>query len=204
MGTKIASGSYDGITVKLWDVETQQNISTFEGPRAWGSFRSRFQPMAQKSPPDPMMAQPSCGTLQRNKISTPLSMMGLLHGSIRVAFSPDGTILALGRGNGVRSGTLELWDVATRRIVASLMQHLYSLTSLCRFHAMGNDPRLRGMGWNGQAMGHDDAKQFSLPLPHTSAIYSVSFSPDGGTLASGTVGGHGRTVGYVWVDGSSS
>ena len=93
-----------------------------------------------------------------------------------VAFSPDGTTLASGAGDGVK-----LWDVSTRTLSATLPRGAASL-------AFSPDGTILASGAGVEIELRDVATdQIIATLSgHTHPIRSLAFSPDGGILASGT------------------
>ena len=101
-----------------------------------------------------------------------------------VVFSPDGTTLA----SGVWGGTVKLWDVATRRNVATLSGH----TGLVYSVAYSPDGTMLASGsWDGTVKLWDVAKKENIISleGHTDRVYSVAFSLDGTTLVSGSYDG---------------
>ena len=128
-------------TVKLWDVETHENIATLEG--------------------------------HTNTVYS-------------VSFSPDGTTIA----SGSFDDTVKLWDVATRTNIATLEGH----TSLVFSVAFSPDGTTLASGsYDNTVKLWDVATRTNIATlkGHTDWVRSVSFSPDGTTLASGS---HDNTV----------
>ena len=181
-GTILASGSYDG-TIELWDIATQQNIDTFEG-------HTDAVSSVALSADGAILASGSCdGTTKLWDVATQqnidiLEEDGLAPCIYSVAFSPDGAILAIGRGNDPFGGTVKLWEVSTRRIVASFVPHLGSVT----FVSFSRDGGTLASGSRDGTVKLWDVATYAqiASLPHTAEVWSVSFSPDGGTLVSGT------------------
>ncbi len=120
-----------------------------------------------------------------------------------LAFSPDGRLLA----SGSEDMTILIWDVVERRQVGPpLRGHADQVTSL----AFNNDGGLlasggcheydRALCLHGEIRLWDmaDHEPYVLPLVgHAHAVTSVAFSPDGKTLASGSVD---RTINLWDVD----
>jgi WD40 repeat protein len=106
-----------------------------------------------------------------------------------VAFSPDGRLLATaGEDHMVR-----LWDVATKRRVASLAGH----TDIVRQVAFSRDGRLLVSGsWDRSVRLWDVATRRPIAAlkGHKYRIHAVAFSPDGKTVASGCNDVRDRTV----------
>jgi PKD repeat protein len=97
-----------------------------------------------------------------------------------VTFSPDGKLLALGRGFDV-----EVWDIVQQKQVASLSGHEKYVFSV----AFSPDGRLLASGSpDGRAIVWDVGKQqpVQVLLEHVNSVNSVAFSPDRRWLASGS------------------
>ena len=102
---------------------------------------------------------------------------------LSVSFSPDGMTLASGSWD---EGTVRLWDVATGRHLNTLPGHTDDVYE-CQLFTRRHDARLWELGRNCSVMGCYATGRHLNTLPgHTGVVYSVSFSPDGMTLASGS------------------
>jgi WD40 repeat protein/transcriptional regulator with XRE-family HTH domain len=103
-----------------------------------------------------------------------------------VAFSPDGKTLA----TGTRKGAVQLWDVATGRLIATPVTGGTGDVSSMAFSPDGNTLAIGG--FNGIVRLWDVATHHLDGAPitaYTSAIVAVAFSEDGKTLATGSDGG---------------
>ena len=96
----------------------------------------------------------------------------------RLSFSPDGATLA---SRPERDGTIKLWDVASRRNIATL-EHLGRINSV----VFSPDGATLASGAGETIKLWDVASRRNIAtLEHLGRINSVVFSPDGATLASG-------------------
>jgi WD40 repeat protein len=101
-----------------------------------------------------------------------------------VAFSPDGTVLAAAGGN-ANDFNVHVWDVATGQLVGILNGHTDIVWGL----AFSPDGKLlASISRDHQAIIYDWRNgEFVKTLDFPSEVVSVSFSPDGQTLAVGGV-----------------
>ena len=178
-GTKLASGSVDQ-TVNLWDVATRTNIATLEPGTS--VFSVSFSPDGKT-----LASGASDGTVNLWNVATKRNIAPLEgHTSVAysVSFSPDGKTLA----SGASDGTIKLWDVATRRNTATLEGHTSSVLSV----VFSPDSKILASGSFGSRVKlWDVATRTNIAtLELGKSVFSVSFSPDGTTLASGA----GRAV----------
>ena len=148
-GQTLATGSMDK-TIRLWDVETRQQMATLEGHTDW-VHSVAFSPDGQT-----LASSSGDLTVRLWDVDTRQLLISLEKSyGISVAFSPDGQTLATGRPSGI----IHLWDVSTGQQMATLDAH--------------------GSGVYSVALATLDA--------HGSGVYSVAFSPDGQTLATGSM-----------------
>ncbi len=154
-GRTLASGSDDG-TIRLWDVAGTRTIATL----------SLAPPAVARN----VLADRSSATARTK---------WLIRTVYSVAFSPDGKTLASGHCN---RGRAILWDVATRRTLATL-HHPESVECV----AFSPDGKILA-----SASYHKTIKLWDVAshkevrtLKGEDSFHSVAFSPDGALLASG-------------------
>ena len=102
-----------------------------------------------------------------------------------VAFSPDGKTLAeVSFRDG--KGYVELWDIATRRNIATFEGHTRFITSVA-FSSDGTTLASGGGEGDGTVKLWDVAtRRHIATFEHLYSVTSVAFSPDGAILASGS------------------
>ena len=172
-GTMLASaGGYGDHAVKLWDIATQKNIATLEG-HASAVISVSF------SPDGTMLATGSSdGTVRLWDVATQKNIATLRYflGVTSVSFSPDGTTLAAASYREIR-----LWDVE-RKIYIDTYMH----TSRVHSAVFSLDGAMLAMViGDGTIRVRDIETQNRVILKHQQGVTSVSFSPDGITLAAG-------------------
>ncbi len=191
-GAMLASGSSDR-TVKLWDIATGRTIATLEGHTAW-VYSVAY------SPNGTMLASGSSDDtvkLWDVKRKENIATLEGHTGSIRsVAFSPDGTTFA----SGASDSTIKLWDVATRTNIATF-EDKSSVWSVAfspdgAMLASGSSDRTVKLwdiatGQNIATYRHID-EHSDFGRAGGEPVWSVAFSPNGATLASG--GGSGTVI----------
>jgi len=214
-GRLLASGSQDG-TVRLWDVSTALNTGVSTAPVLSGAEGLNTGTVGRQEVRWPLQSTSSVhcvafsfdgrllawgsgdGTVQLRSVARSRKLH-VLKGHVgevnTVAFSPDGRVLASDSDN-----TVVLWDVVSGREVRQLRGHTHVVQSVAfspdgRILASASgDQTVRlwyvSTGFNtGVASGR--AVQVRRLEGHTEAVWSVAFSPDGRTLASGS---HDKTV----------
>ena len=100
-----------------------------------------------------------------------------------VAWSPDGSIVAVGGGTPGAFGEIVLFDAATGAERARLEGHRDYVYHLAFNH---DGARLASCGYDkvDPAVGHGDGQTIGVLKEHTEAVYAVAFSGDGTLLAS--------------------
>ena len=198
-GKVLASGSYDR-TIKLWDVASRQNIATLRG-------HTDYVYSVSFSPDGTMLASGAADEtiklwdIATERIRILATLEGHTAGVRAISYSPDGRTLASGSWDGT-NGIIKLWDVGTRRNIATLegpraagvksVSYSPDGTMLASGAVFGTiklwDAVLRV---NITTLQHTDAiiDLAELAIPFFPGVNSVSYSPDGRTLASGAADG---------------
>ncbi len=199
-GQTLASSSQD-CTAKLWDIRTGQCLRTLNGHTSW-VWSISFSPGGQT-----VVSGSNDRTVKLWDVQTGACLKTLLghHNSVRsVGFSPDGQTLASGSDD----RTVRLWSTHTGKCLKTLHGHDYgvraiSVSPVCLRHAYGErgaspeetDQILAsGTGGDNPVVRFWDIQTgrcLKVLQGYTSSIWSVAFSPDGRTLASGS---HDRIV----------
>jgi len=217
-GRILASGSHDG-TVRLWDVTSGQEMQwPLQGTApvysvafspdgrtlAWGSGDGTVQLRDVSAAPVLSKAEGlNTGMARGRRLHQLKGHVGEVNS---VAFSPDGRTLASDSDK-----TVVLWDVTSGREVRQLRGHRHVVQSVAfspdgrLLASAGGDKTVRLWGVSagpvlsktkglntGVASGR--AVQVRRLEGHTEPVWSVAFSPDGHTLASGS---HDKTV-RIW------
>ncbi|MXV75921.1 hypothetical protein F4Z99_16810 [Candidatus Poribacteria bacterium] len=119
-------------TAKVWDVATGENIATFEH---LGAVR------AIAFSPDGTLLATSAGRtdIRSTKTWQDITTLSTVNAT-SLTFSPDGTRIAVGMSG--RQPTVQIWDIATRKPIATFIGHKRDIQSL----AFSPDSRLLASG----------------------------------------------------------
>jgi WD40 repeat protein len=171
-GETIASGGLDTHVI-LWSATTQQKLRDF--------LLSRYVYSLSFSPDGKQLAAGESDRTVSLWDAGPNEFRDLkqLHLSdvYSVTFSPDGKYLASASAD----GTIKLWDPAERKILVTLSGHL----AFVRAVAFSSDGRIASASDDKTVKFWNRATRRGVnELSENRNVYSVSFSPDGKTLAS--------------------
>ena len=184
-GRLLASGSADDGTIKLWDVETGQNLTTFtEKPEPNSSMLCvAFSPDGTK------LAVGSVAGIKLFEIPTGEHIYTRQHiaaGELEfsvdvfsVAFSPDGRKLASTSWDGVK-----LWDVETGRKLTTLQGHVRTVADVAfspdRSTLVSNSVR------GAQMWEVGTGRHITTLAEPSNFVTCFAYSPDGTRLVTGS------------------
>jgi WD40 repeat protein len=194
---RIASASWDG-TVRIWNARTGKQLHCMHHGHGKPEIVSSvaFQPngdlLASVSRDNTVRLWDVNTGREVHRFDAPVGHWV----DTRVAFSPDGSLLATGdNANRVR-----IWDVNTRTEYAVLEHHQHIIRDLAfspdgRFLATGGadiDCAIRIWDVKNKRLAHHLKPTKKGEDGHSDVIYALAYSPDGKTLASGSVDGSVR------------
>jgi WD40 repeat protein len=170
-GRLLASVSADK-TIRLWDTGERKELAVLAG-------RQDRVSSACFSPDGKLLAATSAEGTVLWDVDKRAEVKILQSPARSVCFSPDGKLLA----SGMRSGAIQLWDLATNREVELPAGHESTVSSL----QFSPDGKLLASGsfdrtvrlWDVEAK-----REVCALTGHNNYVTSVSFSPDGKLLAS--------------------
>ncbi len=176
-GKILASGSGDR-TIKLWNVETGQEIKSLTGHSGW-VYSAAFSPDGKT-----LASGSSDNSIKLWNVESGQELKSLAgHSSLvsSVAFSPDGKIIASGSAD----KSIKLWNVETGQEIKALTGHSGSANSV----AFSSDGKTIASGsydnsiklWN-----VENGQELKSLASHSDYVESVVFSPDGKTIVSGS------------------
>ncbi len=174
-GKTLASGARDA-TVKLWNVETGENIATFVR-NAMGVESVAFSPNGKM-----LVAGTEGGDIKLWDVENGQNLATFKGEALRVfsvAFSPDGKTVASGGSD----NRIQLWDVEAKQNIAILTGHEAIIFSV----AFSPDGRILASGSQDDTvkLWHVETGQNIYTFKHRERVFSVAFSPDGKVVAGG-------------------
>jgi WD40 repeat protein len=190
-GSKLATGSYDGKAKiwelqKIWDVNKSEDVFIVKSTHVLQEHQGRIRSVAFNSDGSKLATGSDDTTIKVWDVQTG-NCLTTLEGHTKVissvVFHPDGQILASGSGD----TTIKIWNISRGKCQKTLSGHTRWLLSIA-FHPAGKilvsssgDGTLRFWDY------HNDKciKTITSEETDCTSIWSIAFSHDGKTLASG-------------------
>ena len=185
-GRLLASVSHDR-TIKLWNIHNQQNISTLREGTQFVTVA--FSPDGKLLATGGWMHVKLWDVGRRKEIAT------FLHDQLiqTVTFSPDGQLLVAGDGSREGSGTMKVWNIQERRVIATLKDDLVFVRAV----TFSSDNRyLASSHYNGEIKVWNVSNWELLHTIPRAGDYDIAFSPDGKMI----VGTGNENVNLWWVE----
>ena len=170
-----------GPTVRLWDVHNGKSLATLQGPT-----RTELAACLAFSPDGKLVASGDYNnTILFWDVATKENIAVIkVDGPtivFSIAFSPDGKILAVGTGNDVPEPVfgVSLWDVGSRKAIASLKGHTGSIRAVA-FSADGRLLASASSDWTVRLW--DVASRKNIGTLRETGPVNARFGPDGKVL----------------------
>ena len=183
-------------TIRLWDVHTGEPIQTLEGLQ----LESKNNKVRVWDANSGEIAFTHIAELRRHWLSSIVfssdwklnvratdivpSLKEHLDGIKSVAFSPDGSTLAIALRDWGDQSAIQLWDTRTGEIILTLEGHWNPRDTYVAFSPDGDMFASAG-GWDSMVRLWDTRTREHLGSPETSTsgLRCIAFSPDGSTMA---------------------
>ena len=179
-GKTFASGGFVNPVIQVWDVETKSKHSTVpitRGPFSLPAlaFYGRILISTDGNREVTYWNADTGQKLSESRLENPIN---------KVAFSQDGSTLAIGD----RNGRIQLWDTTTSRQQADLEGHDGGRDSEILALAFSPDGKILASGSEDKTVRLWDTQnhtKLGTLRGHTGWVTAVAFSEDGNTVASG-------------------